>query len=76
MDSDKEIFDSNQEKIKVTFTCTREVAAEIHSAITLYSGLTQDVEDDRENEEDIIKNLVKVGEKIFRSARMNKEIGK
>jgi len=74
MGSDKEIFDSNQEKIKVTFTCTREVAAEVHSAITLYSGLTQDVEDDRDNEEEIIKNLIKVGEKVFRSARMNKKV--
>ena len=40
----------NLEKIKITITCTREVAAELNSAVTFYAGCTNEDEDEIEED--------------------------
>jgi len=63
-----------QEKIKITFTCSREIANEMVGALEQYSGMTPDIENERENEDQIIKDLMKVCRTIERASTNNKAI--
>ena len=65
---------NTQDKIKVSFTCTRETADEIHSAIEFYINRVGDVEDERENESGIINALEKAQRVIERAVTNNKAI--
>ncbi|WP_137297197.1 hypothetical protein [Psychromonas sp. SP041] len=60
------------EKIKLTLTCTRGTANELLSAIEFYCSRVPDLEDEREYEDAIIAKLKKAGRVIERAAFNNK----
>jgi hypothetical protein len=68
----------NLEKIKITITCTREVAAELNSAVTFYAGCTNDDEDEDEecieDDERRIKGIIKIGNTFENAVTFNKTI--
>ena len=63
-----------KEKIKVSFTCSRETALEISGALQFYSDMTPDVDEEREDEDEQINKLRKVKGIIDRASVRNKSI--
>lgn len=67
-------MDRYDEKIKITLTLTRQTAGEIESAIEKYIAGTNDLEDDRVDEDEILDQLKKTQSRINRAIRNNKAI--
>ena len=63
-----------EDKIKITLTLKREVVDEIYSAIEKYTNATNDIEDDRWNEDELMSELFKVQEKLEKASINNKAI--
>jgi hypothetical protein len=63
-----------EDKIKVTLTLKREVVDEIYSAIEKYTNGTNDPDDDRWNEDELMLELFKVQTKLEKASMNNKSI--